>query len=367
MRTLENQPDKRYQAASDVRSEIASVRSDSQADGTPQGDQIPADKPALLAGAKGMLFIPGVILFLIAIWELLTRIFFHNKFGAPSLSEGDSLLDLARFECSLFSMPVFLMFIAWAITQARFIGLLRFVSATLVLSAIMDLGFWTLIRHFFVKPNQILDTGGNGMGLVEIIPMMGGTSFMAFNFGIAGLLALFMLFSKPVRSLQQSRRKSEQHFLGSTVASLTSAEEASSKNWLRLASVTMLTAGVCTLLIPGYFLICLQLYGSEYLRDLAPNLPRYFSFGQLLGLGSGLLDLLTVCIGPIMIASGVFLRRLRFYRFNILAGCLALLAAPPAISLLSCLAGIVTLSALWPLNSRLVFFKNYQAARAAEA
>ena len=319
LRTLENEPDQRYQAASEIQSDIASV-----AQWAPKKERELEGVETLSGRMRSMLFIPAIAMVVISIVEFaqsFTWIFWHQDW--PLLA--------APFFASTLLFSAICMVAGWQMIRGCWFRFFQIVAILLLVKAVVNDGY-------------LFPRLAHALGIYQLQ----GMETMAYQFGIhdlltvsgifVGLASVIVFCSRTRQDFIKAKRISRDAKLFEMIPGFSDQQQRNAARKLGVASKAMFIVGTAGLA-----------FAVWSTTTSGPSATLLLS--------------VIVVLNFVMIVSGIFLSRRQSYTFNLAAAWLTLLPfsmflAP--IGVLYPLNVVVGLYSLWVLNgesTKLMFMK----------
>lgn len=303
LRTLENEPDQRYQSASDIQSDIVSFKRARKKQPELEGVE------SLRSRIRSMLFLPAVVMTAASVIQIALSIYWIIKtqwiFDEPTAIEITFLL-----------FPVILLIAGLQMLRGRWVGFFQLVSIL----------FW-----FSSGENLFYQRLAHVLGLHQLE----GMEQYPFSFSLTDLFTITAIFcclasivsfcSRTGRDFGKARRQARNAKLLSQIPSFSIQEQKSAASQLRLTSMAMFLVG----LMGSIFLAWSTFFNGHGFPHQYPSFAsRWFT-------------LTCIATNVAMMLSGIWLYRSEFYKFHEAVAWIALL---PFVLILP------TLYVLYPLN-----------------
>ena len=322
LRTLENEPDLRYQTASEIQTDIASVKR------APISRPRKVEPKATLAKRmRDWLWLPGIFFMIESGMNLAWSCYLFRPDWLNDPLTGKVNGNALYNALLMFLAPVLTFVAGWLMLKRRPIQLLRVLVILVFLNSLLSVPF--LDRGFWVRMAACFGSYPEGFAADDGLFfqwMLQGlfVDFLCFASVTFATICLVRLFSKTARDLLQVEIADEKRVLLDSVTQLSQQDRRKAKLRLKLPSTTMTLAGVVGLGLVGF------VYLAQNLHGYSASIPLVF---------------LSMPFSILAIVAGVSLRLSKGYRFCKSVACVSLIPSGPAYPLFL-FAGILTLIAL---------------------
>ena len=267
LRTLENEPDQRYQSATEMQSDIASVKWKPVTT-----SQKLESKATLMNRLFAWLRLPAIFFVVVSVfnfgWAMYTQLMYP-------ISYEDRYFGLILFFSILSFVAPIVMFVAgWMMLKRQpKITLLRCLVVFVLLNSLYfspahAYGFWVSIATMFGYYPEGYAQGDSAFFMWCLRTLL--FSLVGIATTIFAVVALVRLFSRTARDLNRIQIAEQDSMLLSSIAQLSKQDRREAKLQLKLPSTLMMLAGVVGLGFAGFVFMVSNIPGMHGYSALYP-------------------------------------------------------------------------------------------------